>query len=72
MSDHEAPILNVMIEDYLARAQTEFDRESMLMAWIMLGSEYMARTTGRSSTVHKLIGLKEFIERSSPSNPWKA
>jgi hypothetical protein len=67
----EQPILNQMIEDFLARGETEGDHAMMLAAWLTLGAEYMARLAGRKYALHSIDNLRAFITEADPVKPWK-
>lgn len=67
----DAPVLNIMLEDYLAHGATEADHELLLRAWLVLGAEAMARTCGRGRAINHLHGLSEFIRDAQPARPWR-
>lgn len=69
--DDDAPIINVALEDALAYAPTEEDRHQVLVAWLMLGSEYAAREMGRQQAAGVLEGMLHFVKTAQPSRPWR-
>lgn len=67
----DSPVLNRMIEDYLAHGGSEADHAMLLKAWMHLGAEYMARATGRRYTMDSLENLREVVRTAQPATPWK-
>jgi hypothetical protein len=65
------PVLNVMIEDYLAHGETELDHAAMLHAWVLLGVEYLARAAGRQFTLNSLDNTRRFVRDAQPAKAWK-
>lgn len=66
-----APVLNVMIEDYLAHGSSEAEHVEMLKAWMILGAEYMARTAGRQYAIDSIDNLRRFVRDAEPVRPWR-
>lgn len=66
-----APVLNTMIEDYLANGGSEEEHKMLLSAWLRLGAEYLARAAGRNETRAQLEGLSRIIRDAQPAGPWK-
>lgn len=62
--------MNVAIEDALAHAADENEREMVLEAWLRLGVEYYARQVGRRGAVDQLMSLRQFVETAQPGREW--
>lgn len=69
--EEEAPVLNAMIEDYLARAGSPEEQVMLLHIWLQLGTEYMAREAGKTHARDVLQSLDRFVRDAKPSRPWK-
>lgn len=68
----EAPVLNAMIEDFLAHGGgAEADDALLLKAWLLIGAEYLARATGRRATLAAVDGLRRFVRDAQPARPWR-
>lgn len=68
----DQPILNRMIEDYLAISTgSEADHAELLKLWIRIGTEYMARAAGRQYTMDSLENMRRFVREARPGRPWK-
>jgi hypothetical protein len=73
MSEQETPILNVMIEDYLAHAgSTDGEHAMALTSWLRLGAEYIAQTGGRQYALDAIDNLRRFVRDAQPARPWKS
>ncbi len=71
-NQNEFPVLNGMMEDYLAHSTgTAHDHTLMLRVWVQIGVEYMARVAGRRRTIALLEGLTEFVRTAQPVKPWR-
>lgn len=68
----DQPVLNQMIEDYLAISDGgEGEHATLLKQWMMIGTEYMARAAGRQYTMDSLDNLRRFVRDARPGRPWK-
>lgn len=70
MGEQEPPILNTMIEDYLAHGATQAAHGEMLMVWHLMGAEYLARAVGRQQAVDTIRRVADFIATAEPNSPW--
>jgi hypothetical protein len=68
----DVPVLNRLIEDYLAHGESEGDHAGMLSAWFRLGAEYMARAAGRKYAMDALEATWRFVRDAQPSKPWRS
>ena len=70
--DANPPILNVMIEDWLAHGDgSEAVNAEMIAVWLTLGAQYLAREVGRAHAVRAIERLAGHIATAQPSVPWK-
>lgn len=70
-ADDGPSVLAVLMEDYLARGQSEADHAILLKHWILAGAEHMARAAGRQYTMDSVEHVRRFIRDARPGNPWK-
>jgi hypothetical protein len=66
-----AGLMNVALENALAHAETEQDRQATLAAWMMLGTEYLAREFGRLKAQEIIQNLGAFVRDARPNTPWR-
>lgn len=69
--EKEPALLNQLMEDYLANGGSRADHIKLLGVWILLGVEYMARTTGRGRTAEYVRGVERFVRTAKPAGGWK-
>jgi len=67
----DQPPLNAALEDYLAMATTVEDEDQLLRVWLFIGTERLARCSGRSATIDALSGLITLTRTVNPTTPWK-
>lgn len=71
--DAELPPMNVALEEMRARVGSydPDDQGRMLVAWIQLGVEALARELGREAATGLVDQLGIWIRAAKPSQPWK-
>lgn len=63
-------LMNTALEDALAHAINEGERDLVLDAWLRLGVSYIARERGRRNAVDALMAERAWVETADPRPPW--
>ncbi len=67
--DPEQPLLDTLLEDFMAQGSTAGDHAMLIRCWLLAGAQMMARTGGKRYALDSLANVGQIIVMSDGFKP---